>query len=113
MAEAGFLECLTPRLYTYQYSWRKPDSRIFHAAAESIDVACENIIYVGDRIDNDVEGASKVGMLPIMKTAYTNKGKTAPAGTHVIDKISELPKLIAGICEIKKKVTEPKVPQPV
>lgn len=113
MAEAGFLECLSPRLYTYQYPWRKPDSRIFRAAAESIGIACENIIYVGDRIDNDVEGATKVGMLPIMKTAYTNKGKTPPAGTNVINKISELPELIANICEVKKKVTEPKVPQPV
>jgi HAD superfamily hydrolase (TIGR01549 family) len=113
MAEAGFLDCLAPRLYTYQYTYRKPDARIFRTAAEQIGVACENIIYIGDRIDNDVEGATKVGMLPIMKTAYTNKGKTPPAGTHVIDNISELPALIEQICQIKKKVTNTQTPQPV
>lgn len=113
MAEAGFLECLSPRLYTYQYAWRKPDSRIFYAAAENIGVACENIIYVGDRIDNDVEGASKVGMLPIMKAAYTNKGKTVPNGVNVIDKISELPDLIARIADIKKKEITQQTSQPV
>ena len=112
MAQAGFLDGLSPRLYTYQYPWRKPDGRIFNAAAKAIGVACENIIYVGDRIDNDVEGAAQVGMLPIMKTAYTNAGKTPPVGTHVIDTIRELPALIEHICTIKKKVT-PQTPEPV
>ena len=113
MAQAGFLDCLSPRLYTYQYPWRKPDARIFRAGAEKIGVACENIIYVGDRIDNDVEGATNVGMLPVMKTAYTNKGKTPPAGTPVIETISELPDLIGKICTIKKKVTTTQTPEPV
>lgn len=112
MAEAGFLDCLTPRLYTYQYPWRKPDSRIFRAGAEKIGVACENIVYVGDRIDNDVEGATKVGMTPVLKKAYTNKTKTPPEGVNVINDIRELPDLIARIADIKKKeITQ--APQPV
>ena len=113
MAAAGFLDCLTPRLYTYQYPWRKPDRRIFEAGAEAIGVPCENIIYVGDRIDNDVEGALQVGMLPIMKTAYTNKGKRPPEGTHIINSISELPDLIERIADVKKKEMTTQTPEPV
>lgn len=94
LQQQGLLDYLPVRLYTYEYPWRKPDERIFREAARIIGAACENIIYVGDRIDNDVVGAQKIGMLPVLIRAYTNEGKQIPSDVAFIDSITDLPKLI-------------------
>ena len=94
LRQKGLLEYLPVRLYTYDYPWRKPDKRIFEAAAEKIGVPCSNIIYVGDRIDNDVVGARRVGMLPVLVKAYTNENKAIPSDVHYIQSIAELPEWI-------------------
>jgi len=54
-------------------------------------------MYVGDRIDKDIEPALQIGMQPVLKAAYTNAGKTPPNGAWKITHISELPALIKKI----------------
>jgi putative hydrolase of the HAD superfamily len=95
--QLGLLDFFSVRLYSYQFDFRKPDLRIFEIAAERLDEALENILYVGDRIDMDIEPALKVGMQPVLKTAYTNAGKTPPDGAFKINQIFELPTLIKKI----------------
>jgi HAD superfamily hydrolase (TIGR01549 family) len=97
LAEAGILEFFEHRIYSYQYSFRKPNKRIFLAGAEMIGLAPENIMYVGDRIDKDVKGSSNAGMTPVLKRAYTSEGKNPGDGVLIIDKISELPELIKKV----------------
>lgn len=97
LKQAGLIDDLPLRLYTYEFPWRKPDERIFRKGAQKIGVDCEKIIYVGDRIDNDVIGAQKVGMLPVLIRAYTNEKKRIPADVSVIETINQLPELIEKI----------------
>jgi HAD superfamily hydrolase (TIGR01549 family) len=92
--QVGILEFFPVRLYSYEYDFRKPNRQFFRIAAERIGQTPQHIAYVGDRIDNDILPALKVGMLPILKAAYTNAGKKAPAGTCKINHLSELPALI-------------------
>ena len=106
---AGILEFFPMRLYSYEMTCRKPDRRIFEEAAKRIDAAPDRILFVGDRINKDVEGALKVGMIPVLKRAYTNKGKTVPEGVHVIERISEL----ADIVRSYNGQEEPAEPVPV
>jgi len=54
-----------PRIYCYDQGWVKPDPAPFLAAIESLNMKPEEIVYVGDRIDLDVEGAQAVGMKAI------------------------------------------------
>jgi hypothetical protein len=49
------------------------------------------------RIYKGIEPALKIGMLPVLKAAYTNAGKTTPDGAWKINQISELPALIKKI----------------
>ena len=42
LEEAGILEFFETRLYSYQFKWRKPDKRIFLAAAERILIRLSN-----------------------------------------------------------------------
>ncbi len=110
MQEKGLLDYLPVRLYTYDYPWRKPDERIFREGAAKIGVDCDKIIYVGDRMDNDVIGARKVGMLPVLIKAYTNETQAIPADVHYIQRITELPELIRGNCLIEDQNSVDKQP---
>ena len=85
------------RMYSYQYDFRKPNVKIFHAAAEQIETPAANILFVGDRINKDVNGALKAGMRPVLIKAYTNAGKKRPDGTIEIEKVAELPEIIKNI----------------
>ena len=94
LKQLGLLDFFSVRMYSYQFDFRKPDTRIFKIAAERIGEQAENIMYVGDRIDKDIIPALKIGMHAVLKDAYTNAGKTPPDGAFKITQISELPALI-------------------
>ncbi|MBW7992200.1 MAG: HAD family hydrolase [Planctomycetes bacterium] len=97
MEQVGILDFFDPRMYSYEFDFRKPDARIFRIAAERIGEATENIMFVGDRIDKDIAPALKAGMRAALKTAHTNAGKKIPDGAWKINHISELPDLIEKI----------------
>ena len=97
MEQEGILEFFPYRLYSYQFDFRKPDLRIFQAAAERMGELSGNILYVGDRLDKDIWPALKAGMRVVLKSAWTNIGKRTPTGVTKIDKISELPEIIEKI----------------
>ena len=94
LEKLGILDFFSMRLYSYELGLRKPDARIFRMAAERIDEALENILFVGDRIDKDIRPALKGGMAAALKNAYTNAGKATPSGAWRISRIAELPDLI-------------------
>ena len=97
LEQLGMLDFFTVRLYSYEFDFRKPDVRIFRAAAERIGRKPENILFVGDRINKDIKPAMKAGMKAVLKAAYTNAGKRVPKGAWKINRLSELPGLIEKI----------------
>lgn len=97
LQQEGLLELLPVRVYSYEFPFRKPDVRIFSAAADRMGIPAHRTVYVGDRMDNDVKGALAAGMLPILKKAYTNRDKPVPADIACIERIAELPGLIRKI----------------
>jgi len=97
MRQLGILRFFDVRVYSCQFRFRKPNLRIFKAAAERIGEKLANIIFVGDRINTDIKPAVKLGMKAVLKSAYTNAGKEPPPGAARIDSIAELPELIGRI----------------
>lgn len=95
--QLGVLDFFDVRLYSYEYTFRKPDKRIFLAAAEKLNMKPANILFVGDRIDIDISGAAAVGMQPVLKEAYTNIKKKIPGNIAKVNKLSELPGVIENI----------------
>lgn len=55
-----------PRIYCYDQGWVKPEPAPFLAAIEALQMKPEEIVYVGDRADIDIEGARSVGMKTIL-----------------------------------------------
>ena len=97
LKQFGILDFFTVRLYSYEFGFRKPDVRIFKIAAERIGQAPENILFVGDRIREDIKAAIKIGMQAVLKVGHNNTGQRLPKGTWEISKLAELPALIEKI----------------
>jgi len=97
LQQFGILKFFPVRLYSCQFTCKKPDIRIFRAAAEKIGEPAENTLFVGDRINKDIKPAIKAGMRAVLKTAYTNTIARPPDGTWQIKTLSELPRLIQKI----------------
>ena len=93
----GILDFFSVRMFSYEFAFRKPNMEIFRIAAERIGEAVENILFVGDRIDKDIQPALGSGMRAALKDAYTNAGKQTPPGVWRIHHISELPALIEKV----------------
>jgi HAD superfamily hydrolase (TIGR01549 family) len=97
LQQLGILDFFPIRLYSYEFDFRKPDARIFRAAAERIGEMLENIMFVGDKINKDIKTSAKIGMKAVLKAAYTNAGEKTPKGAWKINNLAELPSLIEKI----------------
>ncbi len=97
LRELGLLDFFPTQLYSYELHVRKPSPVIFQVAADRIGEPPQKILFVGDRIDNDIRPALQCGMRAVLKEAYTNAGRKAPSGTLKICRLAELPALIERI----------------
>jgi putative hydrolase of the HAD superfamily len=60
--ELGLTERIDVAVFSSEVGKRKPDPTIFHAALGALDAPPERTLFVGDRLLEDVDGASRVGM---------------------------------------------------
>ena len=93
MDERGLGEHLEFILSSCEAGIRKPHPEIYRAAAQRLDLPPEAAVYVGDRVDADVEGPSAIGMRGVLTQQYRQEdpagAKVSPAA--VIRHLSELP----------------------
>lgn len=66
--------------YSYGVGVEKPDPRIFHVALAAMKVPPEEAVHIGDNLEADVRGASKVGITPIL---IDRKGRH-PKGEFIV-----------------------------
>ena len=93
----GLIEFFDFIYYSYQFKKRKPHPEMFQAAIKKLRFAPGEIVFVGDKIKNDVHGSLAVGMIPVLKTTYANINQQTPAGVIKINSIAELPAVIEQI----------------
>jgi len=83
--------------YSYMFNKRKPNPEMFLSAAKKLNLSPHEIVFVGDRIDNDVMGSLNAGMIAVLKKTHINIHKKIPPGVTVIENLSELPDVIEKI----------------
>jgi len=66
---------------------RKPSEAIFAQALELADVEPERAMHVGDSVDEDIAGARRAGIEPIL---VRRDGQPGPSGVRTISGLSEL-----------------------
>ena len=96
LARDGVANYFQQIIISEEFGWRKPDSKIFNLAFQSIREDKENILFIGDSTTDDILGASEFGL----DTAWVNpKGKTLnldmPKPTYEIKSILDLKDLLS------------------
>jgi len=85
-----------------QWGVTKPDPRFFERMAAELDLEPSRIVYVGDRLDNDILPAQAFGMEAVFirrgPWGYLHAGWPEAAHVHHrIDRLTELPALVEKI----------------
>lgn len=82
-------------IYSSAVPYRKPHPSIFMMAVEKLSLSAEEILFVGDCLENDIQGAQQVGM----KTVWINREKMSRSNGIVPDfeihDLSDLTKIVA------------------
>lgn len=74
----------------------KPARGIFDLAWEKTGCGANEVIHIGDSIENDVQGAINAGVIPIW---YNPEGRINQLGVHEVSRLSELPSLIESLAQ--------------
>jgi putative hydrolase of the HAD superfamily len=64
--KAGLLDYFDPIVISGDYGYRKPDRRLFQLALDTMGVAAQNTLYVGNDMHRDIFGAREAGMPTVM-----------------------------------------------
>jgi putative hydrolase of the HAD superfamily len=67
LARDGLVDLIDARLYTSEMPFQKPHPSAFQAAAEALDVAPAEAVFVGDRPWDDISGAKSTGMRTVLR----------------------------------------------
>jgi putative hydrolase of the HAD superfamily len=65
VAAFGLADLLDVIVFSEEVGYRKPQPEIFLHALEQLGIDPENAMFVGDRLDTDVQGAARVGMATV------------------------------------------------
>ena len=64
--ETPFAPLIDAAIFSCLVGFRKPDPRIYQLAARQLDVQPEQCLYVGDGGSQELSGALKIGMHPVL-----------------------------------------------
>jgi FMN phosphatase YigB (HAD superfamily) len=75
----------------------KPDSGFFARVVEEAGAPAEEILYVGDRVDNDLVPARAAGLHALRIRRGAHARIESPEGTVTIGSLDELPEALGGV----------------
>lgn len=96
LAERGFGPYNEFTISSCELGYRKPHPRIYHAALDRAGVVAADALFVGDRLDADVEGPAALGMRTVLTHQYRQEdpGGAKVAPDAVIAHLRELPAVV-------------------
>ena len=96
MDEKGLGEYLELTVSSCELGFRKPHSAIYEAALQGMGISASETVFVGDRLDADVEGPAALGMRTVLTHQYRTEdpagAKVAPDG--IVQHLDQLPALL-------------------
>jgi putative hydrolase of the HAD superfamily len=88
----GISDVVDAVVFSSEIGRRKPAPEIYRAALDAIGVEPRSALYVGDRMREDYEGPSALGMRAVIFTAHADT--PPPDGVPTIASLAELPALL-------------------
>ncbi len=97
LTEAGMIEHLDVVIISAEIGWSKPSRPAFEAAINALGASPGEILFVGDDLDNDMRGATAMGM----RTAWLPRAGADPRGAEryidlQLDSLADLNHLLEG-----------------
>jgi HAD superfamily hydrolase (TIGR01549 family) len=94
--EAELLQLVDESVFSCEVGLRKPHPRIYQTVLERLQVSPEAVVFVGDRLREDVMGPKALGMRAVLTHQFRQEdpaqANVAPDG--VITRLAELPALL-------------------
>jgi FMN phosphatase YigB (HAD superfamily) len=87
----GLADAIDLVVSSHSAGWQKPHRAIFERALALADVRPEEALMVGDRLDADVLGASRIGMRTVLRRTTHKQADVGVRPDAVIDDLTELP----------------------
>lgn len=92
LARDGLLSLLPVRVYSSQTFIRKPDPEAFFNVTKQLNVTPRHCVFVGDRGDEDIDGAAGVGMRTIwIQNMYSPPQRHRP--DRIVNSLQDLVEL--------------------
>ncbi len=90
----GILSYFSYFIFSDEIGASKPEARVFRQAALGLEAAPPQIVHIGDRESNDIEGPLAVGMKSILYTGIRDRGSDYTKANAVCRSYAELPMII-------------------
>lgn len=90
----GLLSSLEVVISSADFGLRKPDPSIFAAAARRLDVEPSRVVYVGDRVKEDIRGPHWAGMRAVLTREHRSDEPHSTEPDAVVASLRELPAVI-------------------
>jgi putative hydrolase of the HAD superfamily len=92
-------------VYSAAFGVRKPHPSIFRHVLERLDVAAEDGLFVGDRLNDDIAGAQAIGMGTVLTHEFRRE-EVEPGGVRPDRVIETLPELLPYVRSILDRLEE-------
>lgn len=87
----GLLHLIEVAVYSSECRWTKPDPHIFrHAAARLGAPRAEEVVYVGDRPIDDIEGAQRAGMRAVLMGDAISETVVPDAAAATLEEVADI-----------------------
>jgi HAD superfamily hydrolase (TIGR01662 family) len=90
---------LDATVFSSEVGVRKPDARIFREALDRIGEEAARMVFVGDRLFDDVSGAQAVGMRAVQTRQFRQEDDPSVEPDAVIHHLDELPGVLERLGE--------------
>lgn len=97
LARHGLIEAFDILVFSDEAGAAKPDPAVFRRAAASLQIRPEELVHVGDRESNDIEGPRSFGARAVLYTGVVDRHAGDTQADAVCRNLAELPAIIAGL----------------
>jgi putative hydrolase of the HAD superfamily len=89
---AGVGRIFNHLVFSSDFRWIKPSPSLFKEALRGINAQPHEVLFIGDNIERDMEGAKNVGLSTVWVTSRTDR---PPSVDYVLSNIQELETYVA------------------
>jgi len=90
----GVLQYFSGFAFSDEVGRSKPDRAMFQSAAEQLGVEIQQMVHIGDRDHNDVQGPHALGMQAVLFTATRDNDKERTQADAICQRYADLPGII-------------------